>query len=164
MKILDLAKQREQEAEKLYTDLSKKTANPGLKTILMRLAEMEAKHYTILVRLQARGSDLEMPDNAAIGAIKTAFKQVTEAAAKFKAEMAQLDLYKLAQQREKEATAFYQGQADEAKDAKARQLFERLARQEKTHDQILESVIQFVSRPGEGHWLENAEWFHQESF
>jgi rubrerythrin len=164
MKILDVAKQREQEARKLYTELSKKTSNPGLKAILARLAQMEERHYATLGRLQTRGGDVEMPEDSAVAAIKTAFQQAAEAAAKFKPDMDQIDLYKLAQTREKEAKAFYDGQAAEARDAKGKQLFERLAREERMHDQILETVIQFVSRPMQGRWLENAEWFHEQPY
>ncbi len=32
------------------------------------------------------------------------------------------------------------------------------------HCEIIDSIIEFVSRPVDGNWLENAEWFHTDDY
>jgi len=35
-----------------------------------------------------------------------------------------------------------------------------LAKEEANHLRIMENIVEFVTRPEPGNWLENAEWHH----
>ena len=39
-----------------------------------------------------------------------------------------------------------------------------LTYQEQQHVEFIESIIEFVSRPEPGNWLETAEWYHTEDY
>jgi hypothetical protein len=39
-----------------------------------------------------------------------------------------------------------------------------LAAEEKKHLRIMENIVEFVSRPEPGNWLENAEWYHLDEY
>jgi hypothetical protein len=36
--------------------------------------------------------------------------------------------------------------------------------EEDKHLRIMENIVEFVSRPEPGNWLENAEWHHLETY
>jgi rubrerythrin len=59
---------------------------------------------------------------------------------------------------------FYLEKADLVEDGYERQIFLRLAKEEERHLRIMENIVEFVSRPEPGNWLENAEWHHLEEY
>ena len=61
---------------------------------------------------------------------------------------------------EKESVMFYQEKAAAVSGELQRQIFLQLADEEARHLRIMENIVEFVSRPEPGHWLENAEWHH----
>jgi rubrerythrin len=63
---------------------------------------------------------------------------------------------------EKQSEDFYLDRADQAKDTEQKQLFRRLASEEKKHCYLLENIVDFVSRPRS--WLENAEFLHLDDY
>ncbi len=52
MDIYEFAMQMEKDGRKFYLDLAKKTSNTGLKNILTMMADSEAKHYNVLLRMK----------------------------------------------------------------------------------------------------------------
>lgn len=164
---VDFAMQKEQDAEELYRKLAQASPDRGLAGIMNMLADVEAKHYQILKALK-ESLDLavmiEMDEDNYRGAFKTLFSDLNEQVAAFDFDMSQVEMYKTARQREDEAQRFYEEQAAKSEAGEAKGLFETLAAQEKLHFDILDSVIEFVSRPEPGQWLENAEWFHGEEY
>ncbi|HWR57528.1 MAG TPA: hypothetical protein VN328_01455, partial [Thermodesulfovibrionales bacterium] len=74
----------------------------------------------------------------------------------------QIESYKKAQEIEKASQDFYLKQGNEVKDPGQRDIFLKIAAEEKKHYFILERIIDFVSRPQT--WLENAEWHHMEEY
>jgi rubrerythrin len=59
---------------------------------------------------------------------------------------------------------FYREKAEETKDANEQRIFSRLAGEEANHLRIVENILEFVSRPEPGNWLENAEWSHLDAY
>jgi len=113
--------------------------------------------------LKAKG-DVDLPTDDYREEIKTIFEDVSRRAGSFDLGSSQLDMYKHAQQREQEARKFYLGKAAEVGVADGETLFRKLAAQELGHYQILDTIIEFVSRPEPGNWLENAEWWHSDEY
>ena len=52
----------------------------------------------------------------------------------------------------------------EAEDKEIELLFKKLAAEEDRHYRIMDNIVDFVSRPEPGNWLENAEWHHLEEY
>jgi hypothetical protein len=43
-------------------------------------------------------------------------------------------------------------------------IFLQLEDQEKKHLRIMENIVEFISKPEPGNWLENAEWHHLDKY
>jgi rubrerythrin len=164
MTIIELAMQREKEAEAYYRGLAAKAEDRGLRGILEKLAGVEARHYDVLKAMQGKKTDAPVEDARFLADMKAAFEKLRGAAGTFKFDVSQVELYRHAQQKETEARQFYAEQAAKAGSEQTATLFRRLAGQEQIHYQILGSIIEFVSRTEAGHWLENAEWYQREDY
>lgn len=163
MTILDMAMQKEKEAEQYYRELAEKSPDQGLTNILNKLASVEVKHYELLKRMRDQG-DMRIEEGDSRAEFKSLFETMAQRVKSFDFDMSQVELYRVAQERETEAKAFYEQQAEQADSEEAVALFRKLASEEQRHYQILDTIIEFVSRPETGNWLENAEWYHHEEY
>ncbi|MCF6147803.1 MAG: ferritin family protein [Candidatus Kuenenia sp.] len=161
MDIYEFAMQMEKDGEKYYRDSAQKVNNTGLKNILCILADAEAKHYDILQKMK-QNETIHPPDTQILSNVKNIFIQMNENKDTFGVNISQIDLYKKAQDIEKKSKEFYLEKAEDAKDPSQREIFLKIAEEEKKHYSILENIINFVSRPL--NWLENAEWYHLEEY
>jgi rubrerythrin len=134
---------------------------------MQMLADVEVKHYQVLKNMKESldlAVQIEMDADNYRGVFKTMFTDLNEQVSSFEFQISQAEMYRTARQREDEAHRFYVEQAAESEEAEAKALFETLAAQEQLHFDILESIIEFVSRPESGQWLENAEWYHSDEY
>lgn len=163
MDVFDFAMQMEKDGENYYRDLASRSPDTGLANILLRLADAEVKHFEILQQMKAgQPAALEraiIPDGA-----KNLFAELKERGRTFDMDGSQVDFYRTARELETESRSFYLAKADEAGSADASDIFVKLAEEEKLHEDMLDSIIEFVSVAEPGNWLENAEWYHSESY
>lgn len=160
MNIFDYAMQMEKDGEDYYRQLVRQTENKGLKTILTMLADDEVKHYQIIERIKTQ--DTHMTETSILSDAKNVFMLLKEDSGKFDFDVEQTELYKKAQTIEKKSMDFYLEKANEVSQEYQKQLFLKLAAEEKKHYFLLENIIEFVSRPE--NWLENAEFNHLEEY
>ena len=73
----------------------------------------------------------------------------------------QIVLYRKAQDIEKKTRDFYREKSAEVDEAQ-RTMFLKIADEEQKHYDILENIIDVVTRPET--WLENPEWYHLEEY
>lgn len=161
MDIYEFAMQMEKDGEKYYRDSAQKVNNAGLKKILCVLADAEVKHYNILQKMK-QNENIQMPDTQILSNVKNIFVQMKEEKDTLGINISQIDLYKNAQDIEKKSNEFYLEKAKEVNDQSQREIFLKIAEEEKKHYSILENIINFVSQPLD--WLENAEWYHLEEY
>lgn len=161
MEGIEYAIKMEKEAEKRYRDLAEKAVNPGLKSIMILLAEEEARHHTYYKALR-ESADAQMNSTELISAVKQVFLRMREAGDTSGIEVSEVALYKTALKAEKEHYEFYRKKAGAAKDEAERRILLNIAEEEKKHARVLENIVDFVSRPEE--WLENSEWYHLEEY
>jgi rubrerythrin len=160
MNIFEFAMKKEKFSEDYYRQLAAKSNNKGLRTIFNMLADEEARHYQIV-------SDMEKdiaPDSAETRVLleaKDVFAKMRESAQSFNFNISEIELYKKAQNIEKQSRDFYLEKADEVAENQ-KDIFLELADEEKKHYFLLENIINFVSRPEK--WLENAEFYHLEEY
>jgi len=161
MNIYDYAMEKEKQARSFYLELAEKTANEGFTNIFNMLADEEAKHYKLLEDMKndvpAELSESELLKNA-----KDAFKRIEQKKEAFVVETDQIELYKKAQDIEEKSRQLYLEKAGEIKDAFQKEVFERLAEEEKRHYFLIENIIEMVLRPEQ--WLENTEWYHMDEY
>ena len=74
----------------------------------------------------------------------------------------QVDIYKKAEEMEQRTYDFYTKKAEEADLKHVKEAFEKLAREEKKHENIMHNLVEFVNRPNT--WLDDAEWYHIEDY
>jgi len=160
MNIFEYAMQMEKDGENYYHQLAKKVNNKGIQTILTMLADEEVKHYNALVKIQAQKP--QMAETTILTDAKNVFEQMKEGNEKFNIDVNQIELYKEAQKIEERSINFYLEKADEVTEEYQKELFLKLAEEEKKHYFLLENIIEFVSRPQT--WLENAEWHHLDEY
>ncbi len=161
MDIYEYAMQMERDGESYYRELSGKAASAGLKNILTMLADAEVKHYDIFRKMK-EGEPAQVPDTPILEDVKNVFVKMKEEKDSVISDGSEIDLYKRAQGIEEMTRDFYLEKAEEMKGLPQREVFLKVADEEKRHYLILENIIDFVSRPF--NWLENAEWYHLEEY
>ncbi len=156
MDILEYAMQVEKEGESHYRKLAEHSNNPGMKKILMELADSEVEHYNIFKAIKEH-SNLPGIDEALLPNVKNIFSEMmVDKAVDVDAD--EIDLYRNIQLHEKKIQTFYLEKAEEANTPALKEMLLKIAKEENKHYQVLEALIDFLSRPTQ--WLENAEWHH----
>jgi rubrerythrin len=159
MNIYDYAMKMEKDGENLYRELASKTGHKGLTTILGMLSDAEVRHYKLLQEMK-NNEKVEMTDSAILNDVKNVFEKIREEK-QFDVDVSQLELYREAQEIEKKSRDFYMEKADEVGSYR-KEIFLKIADEEKRHYFIVENIINFVNRPDT--WLENPEWYHLEEY
>ena len=145
--------------------LAKECIVTGLARIFMMLADEEVKHYNVVERLSRKEANPQLVESKILENVKNIF--VTMQAAK---EDVHIDAatasseYKKACAVEEMSYEFYMEKAGLVQDVGERQIFLRLAKEEEKHLRIMENIVEFISRPEPGNWLENAEWHHLDEY
>lgn len=160
MGIFEYAMQMEKDGENFYRGLAEKVSNKGVKTILTMLADEEVKHYEILSKAQSE--EEKLPETTILDDAKNVFMQMKEEAEEFDVGVGQAELYREAQEIEKKSRDFYLEKSEQVEQGRHKELFLKVADEEKKHCFLLDNIIEFVSRPG--HWLEDAEFYHLEEY
>ncbi|MCR4293397.1 MAG: ferritin family protein [Candidatus Kuenenia sp.] len=161
MDIYEYAMQMEKDGETYYRELVEKVDNKGLKKIFTMLADAEVIHYNLFLKVK-KNSVIHMTDTPILSNVKNIFAKMKEEKDTFGVTASQVALYKKAQDIEKKSQVFYLEKADEVNIPSQREIFLKIAEEEKKHYLILENIINFVSRPQT--WLENAEWYHLDEY
>ncbi len=160
MDIFQYAMQMEKDGEDYYRQLADRTENKGLKTILTMLADEEVKHYNTIEEMKTE--KLQLAQTTILADAKNVFVQIKESNENFDFDSKQAELYKKAQDIEKKSEDFYREKVNQVEKEYQKEIFLKLAEEEKKHYFLLENIIQFVSRPET--WLENAEFNHLEEY
>jgi rubrerythrin len=160
MNIFDFAMEKEKYSEDYYRRLAGKSNNKGLETVFNMLADEEAKHYKIVSDMKEDIAP-ELAETAVLSNAKDVFTKMRESAQSFNFNISQTELYRKALKIEKQSRDLYLEKADEVEEPH-KEIFLKLAEEEKKHYFLLENIIDFVSRPET--WLENAEFYHLEEY
>lgn len=161
MDIFEFAMQMERDGEKYYRELAAKCDDRGLNTILLMLADAEVSHYEVLKKM-AKGADPGVTETKLLSNVKNIFARMNAKGKVFDFDISQVDFYKKACDLEKKSEEFYREKATAAPDSVQREIFEKMATEERQHYVVLSNMIEFISRPNT--WLENAEWHHLDEY
>jgi rubrerythrin len=158
--IFEYAKQMEKDGENFYRRLADTSFNKGLNRIFTMLGDEEVKHYIAIDKMQTES--LKMAETTILNDAKNIFMEIKNSEAKIEAVEKQIELYKKAQDIEKKSRDFYLEKSSQVKLQYQKELFLKLAEEEKKHYFLLDNIIEFLSRPET--WLENAEFCHLEEY
>ena len=160
MNIFEYAMQMEKDGENYYRQLAQQTVSKGIRTILAMLADEEVKHYNTLEKMKTEKP--QIAETRILTDAKNVFVQIKESGESFDLDIKQTELYKKAQDIEKKSREFYTEKANEVTEEYQKELFLKLADEERKHYLLLDNIIEFVSRPEQ--WLENAEFYHLDEY
>jgi rubrerythrin len=154
MNVLEEAKCLEQQGQAFYREAAKKIKDPSGKKMFRRLAKDEVMHEKLIQReilsLIKEGYWVELMETQgpACALVPNIFPQGREGLAKAaKANPTEVDAVLTALDMENKSYDLYRTQAETVTDPKAKQLYEFLAGQERTHFDLLmanyEAMVQF---------------------
>jgi rubrerythrin len=164
MNIYDFAINFEIESRKLYEKFAEESGNENLRGVFQGLAEEEKRHENILRQLK-EDKKIDEVDSDILSTAKKAFELISKDLTDTKDNVLpqqQVDIYKKAKEIEVDSYKFYTDKAEEAETPEVEKVFNRLAKEEKKHERIIDNIIEMVNRPNT--WLEDAEWNHMEDY
>ncbi|MCK5716535.1 MAG: ferritin family protein [Thiomargarita sp.] len=154
--ILEYAMQVEKEGEAHYRKLAERSSNPGLKKILIEMAESEVEHYNIFQAFKEH-ANIPTLNDAIFPHVKDIFSGMTlDPSMEVKSD--EIALFRQIQIHEKKSQEFYQNKAQEVDDPILKEMLLKIADEEGKHYQVLGGLIDFLSNPAQ--WLADAEWNH----
>jgi rubrerythrin len=160
MNIFEFAMEKEKYSEDYYRQLAEESGNKALETVFNMLADEEAKHCRIVSDMKEKMAP-DLAETTVLSDAKDVFAKMRRSAQDFNFDISQTELYKKAQEIEKQSQDFYLEKANEVEKSQ-KEIFLKLADEEERHYFLLENIIDFVSRPET--WLENAEFYHLEEY
>ena len=165
MNIYQFAMQLEKDGENYYRLLAKESTVPGLSRIFLMLADEEVKHYNVIERLSRKETNPQLAEAKVLENVTILFGSMRAAKEELHIDTTKAaSAYRKACTVEEVSQKFYLEKADLVEDGHERQIFLRLAKEEGNHLRIMENIVEFVSRPEPGNWLENAEWHHLDEY
>ncbi len=166
MNIYDFAMQMERDGENYYRQLADQCEVVGLQEIFTMLAEEEVKHYKVVEQLKEQNATSpELSDAKIIDNVKNVFLAMKEEKPEMHGgETEQTHAYRKARDIEDQSHKFYLEKAKEVEGEHGQKLFLQLACEEEKHVRIMDEIVEFVSRPEPGNWLEDAEWTHLDEY
>lgn len=160
MEPLALAMQMEEDGEKFYRELAKKTANIGFGEIFTQLAADEAKHYQIFQDIRRQQG--EFIETTVLKDAGNIFKRMIAEGALDHLDDSEVNLYQEAMGLEEKSRKFYLERAAETTEPDQSEMFRKIAREEEKHFFLLHNIYELVLRPLT--WVENGEFVHLEDY
>jgi rubrerythrin len=154
----DFAIQMSQDGEEFFRTLTKKVKKPGLRKILVMLANDQAIHRRDFEKMKkAEGRILPDAKNLA-GALNPFSQRLKRLDREERVDenLPAAELYRRGQVLDKECEDFYRKRAARVKDPRLKQAFLEVAEEQRKHHFSLEHLINFILEPQQE--LEDAEW------
>ena len=161
--IFQYAMEMEKDGEKLYRELASSVEDTGLKSILSGLADAEVRHLEALRKL-SDGMDAELPKDTFPEQVDNVFRKMREEKPTIDSETKHVDLYNRALDLESKSWEFYLSKSQEVDDPVAKKLLQTISEEEMRHYRIVEALVELLTRAEPGNWLENAEWYHLDTY
>lgn len=158
MDIFEYAMKMEEDGRAYYLENAEKMTIPGLKKVLLEMADDELKHYAIFkaMRNQEQAEYVESEKTTIIHTVKNVFEQLKKENKSIGDESDTIKIWEVAREVEKKAEEFYREKANEIDDNRSKEILTKIADEEHRHWATIDNVMQFLEAPKQ--WLEDAEW------
>lgn len=157
MNAYEYAMQVEKDGELFYKELAGKAEQEGLRKIFLMLANEEIKHYKMFEKLSKNSDSITVPNMEVFKDAKEIFEDMKKESVAYDFGDQQIDFYRRAMETEDKAYEMYLEKAAQMNDPKHKEIFQIIAAEELKHKELLENILEFVSRPQE--WIESAEFY-----
>jgi len=158
MNVYDFAIQMSSDGEKFFQTLTKQVKKPGLRTILVMLANDQAIHRRgFEKRRQKEGASLS--DAKSLTGVLNPFAQRLKRLGRgerLDEDLPPAELYRRGQELDKECEDFFRKRASRVKNQRLKQAILGVAEEQRKHSVTLEHLINFIMEPQQE--LEDAEW------
>jgi len=163
MEIYAVAKAIEKKGAEYYRALASDTNLKELKGVFEHLAVEEDNHYKIYEAMErGSGATVESTTSGAIEKAKNVFAALARGIQIPTNLRDSAAAYRKGLELENESIAYYRKASETAPDASQKRILDMIIEQERSHARLMESMIEFVNRPLQ--WLENAEWYHLDTY
>lgn len=164
MEIFEYAMKMEEDGRAFYLEHAEKTLNPGLKSILVELAEDELKHYNIYkaMRDSQTAEFKEGEKTTILSSVKNVFESMKAEGKELPLRDDDLKVWEEALEIEAKSETFYREKAGEIDNDDQKSILIHIADEEHKHWIAIENVIRFLKRPQQ--WLEDAEWSNLDDY
>ena len=159
----DFAILMSRDGEKLFRTLTKQVKKPGLRKIMVMLANDQAMHRRDFAKMK-KTEGRTLPDAKNLTGALNPFAQRLKRLGRgerLDENLPPAELYRRGQELDKECEDFWRKRAARVKDPRLKQAFLGVAEEQRKHHFTLEHLINFILEPQQG--LEDAEWNIPES-
>jgi rubrerythrin len=159
----DFAIQMSRDGEKFFRTLTQQVKKPGLRKILVMLANDQVIHCRDFETMK-KAEGKALPDARSLTGALNPFAQRLKRLGRGERvdeNLPPAELYRRGQALDKECEDFYRKRAARVKDPRLKQAFLGVAEEQRKHYFTLEHLINFILEPQQG--LEDAEWNMPES-
>lgn len=160
MDIFEFAMQMEKDGESYYRHLAQSAGSKGVKAVFTMLADEEVRHFNIVKQAQFQ-TPQQIRESTILDDTKNIFTEIQQSKEKWDFDAQQKELYTKARDIEEKSRKFYLEKSRQVGNEQ-KEIFLKLAEEERKHYVLLESFQVLVSRPE--HWLDNAEMYHLEDY
>ncbi|TFZ39696.1 rubrerythrin [Soehngenia longivitae] len=161
MNYLDMAIKLETEGETFYLEQADKNSGSEIERVFRLLANEERKHRELLENLSKK-LDYTIPETDSEIEFESIFRDEKDFKLETAVEPKQIDVYRLALQKEKESIELYQKMKEEASDEEEKALVDFLIKQEENHYRIFNNIVELLRKSEE--WVESAEFGKRETY
>jgi rubrerythrin len=159
----DFAIQMSRDGEKFFRTLTRQVKKPGLRRILVMLANDQVIHRRDFEKMK-KAEEKVLPDAGNLTGVLNPFAQRLKRLGRGERvdeNLPPAELYRRGQELDKECEDFYRKRAARVKDPRLKQAFLGVAQEQQKHYFTLEHLINFILEPQQE--LEDAEWNIPES-
>jgi len=154
----DFAIQMSRDGEEFFRTLTQQVKKPGLRRILVMLANDQVIHCRDFERMK-KAEGKALPDARNLTGVLNPFAQRLKRLGRGERvdeNLLPAELYRRGQALDKECEDFYRKRASRVKNPRLKRAFLGVAEEQRKHYFTLEHLINFILEPQQG--LEDAEW------
>lgn len=151
MEILEFAMKMERDGKAFYEQAASKAGRPELKKIFTTLAEEELRHFKIFKNLKegmhSEAKTIFDQRGQTISIAKNLFQQLTEEGKSTLYGDDAKAVWKEAREIEEKSEKMYREEAEKETDATRKELWNKIADEEKNHIYLVDNMISFMNDP-----------------
>ena len=154
----DFAIQMSRDGEKFFRTLTKQVKKPGLRKIMVMLANDQATHRSDFEKMK-KAEGMKLADAKNLTGARNPFAQRLKRLGRGERvdeNLPPAELYRRGQALDKECEDFYRKRAARVKNPRLKRAFLGVAEEQRKHYFTLEHLINFILEPQQE--LEDAEW------
>ncbi|WP_018248932.1 ferritin family protein [Orenia marismortui] len=146
-----------------YEECAKRTQDKNLKRIFNYLAAEERRHEEI-VRSLSRKEEVFDIESDILPKAKEVFEEIANDISVNSEQPTREDInvYRKAVEMERSSYNFYRDKAESISEVEVKEVFLKLAKEEKRHEIIMDNIVEHLEKPDQ--WVESAEFNHLEDY